>query len=383
MIKMFAAAGGINLSLCLAAGAKPAHGQTQQYQFTFTSNSGSVLLNSAPNTSTLSETISLPLPGTPLAGTFRFTSPTPGSGSANFLVGGAPLADPSFSYSGKTYTTLPNQNDTYTWSSGDIAALKYDLNAAGSNLLLKSNNTFEVGSLFSTQTTGTSAIARTGSDTYAVTGQSAPASGTYAFAADGAPAVSLSFTAQGSTFTDLPNTDDSYLVSSAQVTAMKYDLTTDGKSLVLALSGTYQVLQNASILESGSYWMTSIGANQYTLAGSNATFDATFANLPNQNDRYIVAANALATLKYDLNGSDGYSLRLSDDGTYVLLQSGFIPLDSGSSTIMAVPETSSCALPLAGLACGGWHLRRRKRAWVSEGPSAAPPDTLIPLPPPR
>ena len=106
--------------------------------------------------------------------------------------------------------------------------------------------------------------------------------------------------------------------------------------------------------------MAYAGSNVYTLTGNNGEVAAEFANLPNQNDSYTVAGDALTRMKYDLYGS-GYNPRLNLDGTYELLN-GFTVVDTGSYAI-AVPEPTSAAFVAVGAACMfGLRLRRRRAA---------------------
>lgn len=124
--------------------------------------------------------------------------------------------------------------------------------------------------------------------------------------------------------------------------------------------GNSVVQQGSTILESGSYSMADARSNVYTLTGNNGVVAAEFANLPNQNDSYTVAGNALTLLKYDLYGG-GHNLRLKLDGTYELLD-GFTVVDTGSYAI-AVPEPTSAAIAAVGAACAlGRRLRRRRSA---------------------
>lgn len=364
-------------------------GQTQNYQLNFTSSgttrlaggftwsgslpanggyafavggapivSTSITLNQTPNTSTLSGSLTMPLNVVTLTGTFQMTAATPGSGIANFQVGGAPLANPTFTTGTTTFTNLPNQNDRYSWSAGDVTALKYDLYSGASSLTLSLSNNYTMSQGFTPTAAGFYTIARTSSDTYVLTGESPPSDGTYAFASDGSPAATPSFTAQSTTFTNLPNQTDSYRVAAGRVNAMNYDLAAAGKTLGLALDGSYVVQQGSTILESGSYSMAYAGSNVYTLTGNNGVIGAVFANLPNQNDSYTVAGNALTRLKYDLYG-DGYDLRLKLDGTYEL-RNGFAVVDTGTYAI-AVPEPASAAIAAVGFT---WLLGRRLRPRV-------------------
>lgn len=319
-----------------------------------------ITLNQTPNTSTLSGSLTMPLNVVTLTGTFQMTAATPGTGIANFQVGGAPLANPTFTTGTTTFTNLPNQNDRYAWSAGDVTALKYDLYSGETDLRLALSNSYTISQGFLPGATGTYTIARTGSDSYVLTGEAPPNDGTYAFASDGSPAATPSFTAQGTTFTNLPNQNDSYRVATGRVAAMEYDLAATGKTLGLALDGSYVVQQGSTILESGSYSMAYSGSNVYTLTGNNAVVAAKFANLPNQSDSYTVAGNALTRLKYDLYGG-GYNLMLKLDGTYELLD-GFTVVDTGSYAI-AVPEPTSAAIAAVGAACViGRRLRRRRSA---------------------
>ena len=308
----------------------------------------SFTLNAVPNTSTLSGSLAMPGLVPSLTGTFQMTTATPGTGTANFQSDGTPMANPSFTFDGSTFTNLPNQNDRYAWSAGNVTALKYNV----SSLLLNIDNTF-VDPFFNL--TGGYSINRTGSNSYSLSGWT---DGTFAFGSNGSPAATPSLTAQGTTFTNLPNQTDSYRLAGGDVTRLKYDLAAAGKTLGLALDGSYVVQSGATILESGSYAMAHAGSDVYTLTGNNASATARFTNLPNQNDDYQVVGNQLTRLKYGLVSQGGFDLLLKLDGTYDLREN-FTLIDTGTYVI-AVPEPTTAALAAVGAACllGRW-LRRR------------------------
>lgn len=299
----------------------------------------SFTLNAVPNTSTLSGSLAMPGLVPSLTGTFQMTTATPGTGSANFQSDGTPMANPSFTFDGSTYTNLPNQNDRYAWSAGYVTALKYDVGS----LVLKIDNTFV--DPFSNLTGGYS-INRTGGNSYSLSGWT---DGTFAFGSDGSPAAAPSITAQGTTFTDLPNQTDSYRLAGGNVTRLNYDLASAGKTLALALDGSYVVQAGATILESGSYAMAHAGSDVYTLTGNNASATALFTNLPNQNDDYQIAGNQLTRLKYGLVSQGGFDLLLDLDGTYELYEN-FTLIDTGTYAI-AVPEPTTVALAAVVATC--------------------------------
>lgn len=309
----------------------------------------SFTLNDVPNTSTLSGSLAMPGLVPSLTGTFQMTTATPGTGSANFQSDGTPMANPSFTFDGSTFTNLPNQNDRYAWSAGNVTALKYDL----SSLVLKIDNTFVDPFI---NLTGEYSINRTGGNSYSLSGWT---NGTFAFGSNGSPAATPSLTAQGTTFTNLPNQNDSYRLAGGNVTGLKYDLASAGKTLRLALDGSYVVVVQAddTILESGSYAMAHAGSDMYTLTGNNASATARFTNLPNQNDDYHIAGNQLTRLKYDLASPGGFDLRLDLDGTYELYEN-FTLIDTGTYAI-AVPEPTTAALAAVVATCllGRWLVR--------------------------
>lgn len=311
----------------------------------------SFTLNAVPNTSTLSGSLAMPGLVPSLTGTFQMTTATPGTGTANFQSDGTPMANPSFTFDGSTFTNLPNQNDRYAWSAGNVTALKYNV----SSLLLNIDNTF-VDPFFNL--TGGYSINRTGGNSYSLSGWT---DGTFPFGSNGSPAATPSLTAQGTAFTNLPNQTDSYRLAGGDVTRLKYDLAAAGKTLGLALDGSYVVQAGATILESGSYAMTHAGSDVYTLAGNNASATARFTNLPNQNDDYQVVGNQLTRLKYGLVSQGGFDLLLKLDGTYDLREN-FTLIDTGTYVI-AVPEPTTATLATVVAACllGRW-LRRRGRA---------------------
>lgn len=88
------------------------------------------------------------------------------------------------------------------------------------------------------------------------------------------------------------------------------------------------------------------------------------------NDFVWTGSNNDGTAKFDneLGGMDGTQVGDSSS-TYSAIQSGFSPMNSSfgqrmfvmSETLVAVPEPSTCALALAGLACGSYLARRSRR----------------------
>ena len=94
---------------------------------------------------------------------------------------------------------------------------------------------------------------------------SASGSGVSYFAADGSPMVSPSFSAGGRTFTNPPNGNDRYEITSGAVTALGYFLSSpDNYNLRLSLTGrTYEFGIwsgfSMSLMESGIYQITHRG----------------------------------------------------------------------------------------------------------------------------
>lgn len=81
-----------------------------------------------------------------LIGTFQMTTATPGTGtgSDNFQSDGSPMANPSFTFDGSTFTNLPNQTDSYRLAGGNVTSLDYDLASAGKTLGLALDGSYVV-----------------------------------------------------------------------------------------------------------------------------------------------------------------------------------------------------------------------------------------------
>ena len=143
--------------------------------------------------------------------------------------------------------------------------------------------------------------------------------GTYYFDGTGAPLSNPSFTVGGVTFTNLPNQNDAYELTSGALTGLKYDLGSGIFHLWLSLSNhSYGFDDGDGSIESGSYLISSLGNNLYSLAGTQpgSTLSGTFqlpltappseplnplgvdfTNLPNQNDDYLVSGGHVTAMK--------------------------------------------------------------------------------------
>jgi hypothetical protein len=109
--------------------------------------------------------------------------------------------------------------------------------------------------------------------------------GTNDFNSSGEPLSSPSFTWTGGSSTGLPNQNDDFTVSGGVVTVMKYDVSSE---LRLSLDGTYDIEEDMSNVESGTY----------TISAGSTTYETTsaFTNQPNQNDDYVVSGGVLSAL---------------------------------------------------------------------------------------
>ena len=203
--------------------------------------------------------------------------------------------------------------------------------------------------------------------------------GTYYFDGTGLALSNPSFTVGGVTFTNLPNQNDAYELTSGALTGLKYDLSSGISFLQLSLSNhSYSFGEMMSTTEAGSYLISSLGNNLYSLTGtqSGSTLSGTFqlpltvppsepqdptgvdfTTLPNQNDDYLVSGGNVTAMKYDLNNGQ-YSLMLGMNGTFMF--SDMMTNESGTYSMTAVPEPSTYGMILGGLALAGAALRRRR-----------------------
>lgn len=160
-----------------------------------------------------------------LAGTFSMDGDI-SNGTHDFNSSGEPLSSPSFTWTGGSSTGLPNQNDDYTVSGGVVTSMKYDV---GSGLRLALDGTYEIGVMPVTE------------------------SGTYTISA-GSTSYETS-----SAFTDQPNENDDYVVSSGVLSALKYDVgSVGGLSLNLNADGTFSLKDGGIEVGSGTYAVAAV-----------------------------------------------------------------------------------------------------------------------------
>ncbi len=204
--------------------------------------------------------------------------------------------------------------------------------------------------------------------------------GTYYFDGTGLALSNPSFTVGGVTFTNLPNQNDAYELTSGALTGLKYELGSGIFYLQLSLSNnSYSFSEMMSTTEAGSYLISSLGNNLYSLTGTqpgttlSGTFQlpltappseplnplgVDFTNLPNQNDDYLVSGGHVTAMKYDL-GNSQYSLILGMDGTF-MFSADMTTNEYGTYSMTPVPEPSTYGLMLGGLVLAGALIRRRK-----------------------
>lgn len=188
-----------------------------------------------------------------------------GSGGSNgisyFQTDGSPMLSPSFSVGGQTFTSLPNQNDSYEITTGAVTALKYDLSNPSSFSLRLSltGRTYEFGVGMSSTESGTYQINHLGGNSYTLVGTQTGSTLTGAFQMPyTAPGGSGGSSALLDQMSNLPNQNDDYLVSGGQVTAMKYDLSGSTYSIRLSLDGTLTAGTGPMEGETGTYTMTAV-----------------------------------------------------------------------------------------------------------------------------
>ena len=188
-----------------------------------------------------------------------------GGGSSNsisyFSTDGSPMMSPSFSVGGQTFTSLPNQNDTYEITSGAVTALKYDLsNPSNYSLRLSlAGRTYEFGFGMSPTESGIYQITHQGGNSYSLVGTQTGSTLTGTFQMPyTAPGGSGGTSALLAQMSNLPNQNDDYLVSGSQVTAMKYDLNGSSYSISLSLDGTFTAGSGPMGGETGTYTMTAV-----------------------------------------------------------------------------------------------------------------------------
>jgi len=126
-----------------------------------------------------------------------------------------------------------------------------------------------------------------------------------------------------------------------------------GSSLV-TLSGSSSVPTEAKYTYTTSYWLTAGSTYWMVVSDANAVSNSSsfswFANL----------ANTVPTAQNLSGWTNAGTDRSSDGGS---TWSDNTPATTSSISINAVPEPSTYAMALAGLACGGYSMfRRRKRA---------------------
>ena len=239
--------------------------------------------------------------GDTLTGTFTFAGSLASDGTFNFGTDGSPLSSPSFTAS-------------------YLQSRAYQVTSSG-----------------------------TMSGSFTMTG--VLADGTQGFDSEGSPLSSPTFSWSGGSASNLPNQNDDYLVSGGLVTAMKYDLFGGGDSLSLQDDGSYAIGDFFSPTETGTYTV---------IAGATSFGSASFSNLPNQNDTYVVAGGSLTAMKYDLfDGGDSLSLRA--DGSFAVLD-GLQTVGSGTYALAPVPEPATLGMAVAAIAAGCWWRFRRRRS---------------------
>ena len=188
-----------------------------------------------------------------------------GSGGSNgisyFQTDGSPMLSPSFSVGGQTFTSLPNQNDSYEITTGAVTALKYDLSNASNYSLnfFLTGRTYQFGFGMSPTESGTYQITHQGGNSYSLVGTQTGSTLTGTFQMPyTAPGGSGGTSALLDQMSNLPNQNDDYLVSGGQVTAMKYDLSGSTYSIGLSLDGTLTAGTGSMEGETGTYTMTAV-----------------------------------------------------------------------------------------------------------------------------
>lgn len=246
--------------------------------------------------------------------------------------------------------------------------------------------------------TGLSVSVNVHGDTYALGGDLSgtieisgpfPTDGTFNFTSEGTPAISASATVTASrelfgSFSNLPNHNDRFVISSGLLTAMKYDFYTSELSLALNTDNTFIVRDNnLTLISTGSYGIQQTGDNTFSFTGGlirgSFQFDGSlavdgtfpfasdgdplsqaqivamsgeaesvneaplFINLPNHNDQYRVNGGTVNGLKYDFYEGTS-TLYLLLDGTFSFSEDSTSEPELGSYTItpviLEVPEIS-------------------------------------------
>jgi len=146
-----------------------------------------------------------------------------------------------------------------------------------------------------------------------------------------------------------------------------------------SLSGSIEVSGTGNDVSLSSFNLTATKADNPTLTFSSALGDsAGSGNLIATNSGFYVPVNGtLQILKSDYSqslnwlndwfGSTFYSAVTNDGSGILFWDSSSYPITDGNDwqigSVQAVPEPSTYCMALAGLACGGYSMfRRRKRA---------------------
>jgi hypothetical protein len=146
-----------------------------------------------------------------------------------------------------------------------------------------------------------------------------------------------------------------------------------------SLSGSIEVSGTGNDASLSSFNLTATKADNPTLTFSSVLGDNWGSGnlIATDSALYVPAAGTLQIFKADLSqslnwlndyfGSTFYSAALNAPPATVFWNSGSYPITDGNSwqigSVQAVPEPSTYCMALAGLACGGYSMfRRRKQA---------------------